>query len=296
MNDGFLNVLKPPALTSHDVVARVRKLAGGARVGHTGTLDPAAAGVLVLAVGAATRLSQYVLALRKSYRAVVVLGIVTDTADAEGTVTRSTPVAAVTAETAEAALRALAGEIDMLPPAYSAARIAGKRAYDLAREGKSVAVRPRKVHVYAIDMLGFTDGDFPQVVLDVECSKGTYVRALATMLGDSLGCGAHLSALVRTAVGDHRLENAMALQELERSGVRPQLISCAEGLGAYPAVTLTNGQIVSVRHGNRLAGCTEHQPGTLVRILDTAGQLAAVAEIVADAQGNALQPRTVLAP
>ncbi len=293
MNDGFLNVVKPPALTSHDVVQKVREMAG-TRVGHTGTLDPAAAGVLVLAVGAATRLSQYVLDLHKSYRAEFTLGITTDTHDAEGTVTHSGPVRGLAVPSVRDALVGLTGEVEMIPPAYSAAHVGGRRAYELAREGKAIALQPRKVSIYQMRIVEFHDGDFPQVVVDIDCSKGTYVRSLAAMLGEELGCGAYLSALVRTAVGHHRIEAAVTLPELDSDGIEAHIISPADALAHLPAVTLDDRAIAVARHGNRVSDCVEREPGAMVRLLAPSGALIALAECVRDDRGSYLQPRTVL--
>ncbi len=298
MDDGFLNVVKPPALTSHDLVQQVRSLAA-AKVGHTGTLDPAAAGVMVLTVGAATKLSQYVLDLHKSYRAEVTLGITTDSHDAEGTVTHSAPASGLTVQAIQEALAELTGEIAMVPPAYSAAHIGGKRAYELAREGKAVALQPRPVAVYQLRLVEFRDGDFPQVMVDIDCSKGTYVRSLAAMLGQRLRCGAYLSALVRTAVGQHRLDDAVTLPQLADDGLAAYLISAVEGLTHLPAVTLGQQQVAAARHGNRISGLAcdvaeAHSPGAFVRLLVASGELIAVAEAVRDDRGAHLQPRTVL--
>ncbi len=293
MNDGFLNVVKPPALTSHDVVQKVRKLAR-TKVGHTGTLDPAAAGVLVLSVGAATRLSQYLLDLQKSYRAEFTLGITTDTHDAEGTVACSRPVRGLAVRSVRDTLAALTGEVEMIPPAYSAAHVGGRRAYELAREGKAIALQPRKVSIYQMRMVEFHDGDFPQVVVDIDCSKGTYVRSLAAILGEELGCGAYLSALVRTAVGHHRIEDAATLPELESDGIEAHLIRPADALAHLPAVTLDDRRIAVVRHGNGISDGVERQPGAMVRLLAPSGALMALAEYIRDDHGSYLQPRTVL--
>ena len=304
MTSGFLNVLKPPGLTSHDVVSDVRKLCGDAKVGHVGTLDPAAAGVLLVAVGPATRLAQYLETLAKSYRAVFTFGITTDSADAEGTVTRRKSASGVTEEAVTAALAELTGEISMVPPAYSAVHVGGRRAYELARKGHEVVVPARTVHVSRLQMLrftgadctgaDFTDGEFPEAVVDVECSKGTYVRSLAVMAGERLGCGAYLSGLVRTAVGPHRLEAAATIAELAGDGVAAHLISPSEALAHLPAVSLEEAEVEAVRHGRHIPGRGRGIAGEMTRLVDATGHLIAVAECVDDAADTVLRPRTVL--
>ncbi len=294
MTSGFLNVLKPPGLTSHDVVSDVRKLCGGAKAGHAGTLDPAAAGVLLVAVGPATRLSQYVETLTKSYRAVFTFGITTDSADAEGVVTRREPAAAVTAEAVTAVLAELTGEISIVPPAYSAVHIDGKRAYELARKGHEVVVAARTVRVSQLELIEFSEGEFPDAVVDVECSKGTYVRSLAVMAGEQLGCGAYLSGLVRTAVGPHRLEAAATIAELARDGVAAHLMSPSEALAHLPAVSLEDAEVAAVRHGRQIPACGRNITARITRLVDATGRLVAVAEYVNDAADAALRPRTVL--
>jgi len=294
MTSGFLNVLKPPGLTSHDVVLDVRKLCGGTKVGHTGTLDPAAAGVLLVAIGPGTRLSQYLETLAKSYRAVFTFGITTDSADAEGTVTRREPATAVTEEAVTAALAELTGEISMVPPAYSAVHVGGRRAYELARKGHEVVVPARTVHVSQLELIEFAGGEFPHAVVDIECSKGTYVRSLAAMTGERLGCGAYLSGLVRTAIGPHRIEAAATIAELARDGVLAHLISPSEALAHLPAVSLENAEVKGVRHGRQIPARGRGVMGEMTRLVDARGHLVAVAECVDDAADSVLQPRTVL--
>jgi len=294
MNSGFLNLVKPPGLTSHDLVSAVRALCGRAKVGHAGTLDPAAAGVLVLAVGPATRLSQYLQDFTKAYRAVFTFGITTDSADAEGTVTLREPTSTLTPEAVTATLVELTGEITMVPPAYSAVHVQGKRAYELARKGDKTDLPPRTVHVSRLQMLQFTDGDFPCATVDVECSKGTYVRSLAVMAGERLGCGAYLSVLVRTAVGPHRLEAATTMAELARDGLAAHLISPAKALAHLPAILLEQTEVEAVRNGRQIPARPHDIPDEMTRLLDPTGHLVAVAEWVNDATGTVLQPRTVL--
>jgi tRNA pseudouridine55 synthase len=209
---GFLNIDKPAGMTSHDVVARVRRLARQKRVGHAGTLDPAATGVLVVALGAATRLIEYVQeATSKRYTATVELGTTTATDDAEGEVLTTSPVPALDRAAIELALDQFRGPIMQVPPMYSALHHQGQRLHELARAGVVLDLPARPVTIERLELLAW---DTPRLVLDMTCSKGTYVRALARDLGAALGCGAHLAALRRTAVGTFVIDDAVPLDVL----------------------------------------------------------------------------------
>ncbi|QLQ39875.1 tRNA pseudouridine(55) synthase TruB [Micromonospora robiginosa] len=215
--DGLIVVDKPGGMTSHDVVARIRRLARTRRVGHGGTLDPMATGVLVIGVGRATRLLTYVIGAGKSYTATIRLGQATVTDDAEGDVIASTPAGAVTDDAVRAALAPLTGEIDQVPSAVSAIKINGERAYKRVRDGEAVELPARRVTVSRLDVREIRR-DVPDVVdvdVDVTCSSGTYIRALARDAGLALGVGGHLTALRRTAVGGFGLAEAATLAQLE---------------------------------------------------------------------------------
>jgi tRNA pseudouridine55 synthase len=211
--DGIFNLNKPIGMTSHDVVARVRRLTHQRRVGHAGTLDPAASGVLPICLGQATRVVEYLSESGKRYRATIVLGAVTDTYDAEGEVIRSAPVH-VTREEAQAALAAFLGPQMQLPPLYSAIKRAGQPLYKLARAGVEVQLEPRPVEIYTLDLI---DWQPPTLTVDVECSKGTYIRSLAYDLGERLGCGGHLGGLVRLRSGPFTLDESLTLEELAQA-------------------------------------------------------------------------------
>ncbi len=216
--DGLIVVDKPGGMTSHDVVARIRRLARTRRVGHGGTLDPMATGVLVIGVGRATRLLTYVIGAGKSYTATIRLGQATVTDDAEGDVIAAASTVGVTDDAVRAALAALTGDIDQVPSAVSAIKINGERAYKRVREGESVELPARRVTVSRLDVLAIRR-DSPDVVdvdVDVTCSSGTYIRAIARDAGLALGVGGHLTALRRTAVGGFTLAEAVTLDELER--------------------------------------------------------------------------------
>ncbi len=198
---GFLNIDKPLGLTSHDVVARVRRNLNVKKVGHAGTLDPLATGVLVVCVGAATRLSEYVMNTTKRYEALVHLGVETETYDAEGAIVAEQAVNHVTQTDVEQALTTFLGPIDQLPPIYSAIKQGGRKLYEIARAGETAELQPRHVTIYALDIL---DWQPPFVRIAVTCSAGTYIRSLAHDLGAALGVGGSLDGLTRTASGWRR--------------------------------------------------------------------------------------------
>ena len=210
MRHGFLNIAKPPACTSHDVVNAIRRLLGQRRVGHAGTLDPLACGVLVIGVGHGTRLIEYLADTRKTYRARILFGRTTTTDDSAGDLLRERPVN-VDAAAVGAALEQFSGTIAQVPPAYAAVHVQGTRAYVRARRGEAVTLTPRHVTIFGLELLELR---LPRLSLEVECSTGTYVRALARDLGEALGCGAHLEALTRTHVGPFALEEAVPLHAL----------------------------------------------------------------------------------
>jgi tRNA pseudouridine55 synthase len=298
MTGGILNVLKPPGMTSHDVVDFVRTLVpAGTKVGHAGTLDPAAAGVLVVCVGPATKLIEYIVDGDKAYRAEVTLGVATDSLDAEGSVVFEKDASDVTEEQVQAAIAGLIGRQMMAPPMFSAARVGGERLYDLARRGETVERRARAVTVHSAEMVGFSPGVNARALADIRCSKGTYVRVLCAQLGERLGVGAHLSFLVRTAVGPHLLAESLALDELRESHDRGQLgelyVPPGMALGHLPGLSLSDADAQVFRQGTgvpcRTAGCG------LVRVHDAEDHLLGIGEVAETRQGRILQPRKVLA-
>ena len=210
---GILNVDKPPGMTSHDVVAIVRRLARQRKVGHAGTLDPLATGVLLVCLGKATRVSEMLMRSPKTYRAEALLGVSTTTDDAEGEILEQHPVS-VTRGAVEEALRAFVGRIEQVPPRYSAIKRQGKRLYQLARQGIEVEIPARPVEIHGITLEAW---ETPRVRFEVRCGPGTYIRALARDLGQALGCGAHLTALQRTSSGQFSVADAVSLAELRAS-------------------------------------------------------------------------------
>jgi len=246
---GLVVADKPAGMTSHDVVARVRRVAGTRKVGHAGTLDPMATGVLVIGLDRATRMLGHLTLTEKSYEATVRLGAATTTDDAEGEVVSTTPAADVTEDDVRAALHGFEGAIMQVPSTVSAIKIGGKRAYALARSGEQVELAPRPVTVHALEADEFRrEGDFLDLRLRIRCSSGTYIRAVARDLGAALGVGGHLTALRRTAVGPFTLEGAS--DDLEHLRVIP-IAEAARA--AFPSVDLSEEQAEDVRYGRKLA-------------------------------------------
>ncbi len=242
---GFLNIDKPAGPTSHDVVARIRKLARQRRVGHAGTLDPAATGVLVVAVGAATRLIEYVQdATIKRYQAIIQLGASTTTDDAAGEVIASSAVPTLDLVTLDHLLEQFRGQIMQIPPIYSALHHEGRRMHELARAGIAPQLPARPVLVERIDLLGWNT---PLLTLDIVCGKGTYIRSIARDIGAVIGCGGHLNALRRTAVGTFRIEDAIPLDALE--SVAEALLPPERAVEDWPTWLLNVEDTKRVRNG-----------------------------------------------
>ncbi|HEY8552344.1 MAG TPA: tRNA pseudouridine(55) synthase TruB [Thermaerobacter sp.] len=311
--EGIVPVLKPPGMTSHDVVDACRRLFGIRRVGHAGTLDPAAAGVLLVCLGTSTRLADYLSDAVKAYRAEIWLGVATDSHDSEGRLTDRRPEAETGPALDEARLRAALarrrGPQLQVPPAVSAVHQQGDRAYRRHREGRPVELPPRPVTIHRLELLAWWPGPFPRLLVDVVCSKGTYVRALARDLGADLGRPATLAALIRTAQGPFGLAEAVTLEELARAAAagegwryaRPP----ARALAFWPAWVLDDADARRVVHGGRPrprphpwdepahgseagaaadddpepAAGTGDAPTWRVRLLDRRGRLLAVARL-----------------
>ncbi len=288
---GVLVVDKPIGLTSHDVVQIIRRGTGIRRAGHTGTLDPRASGVLVILVGPAVRLSEYVSASDKRYQATIRMGASTDTYDAEGSFTGPTvSVDDITEDQFNDVLQQFIGEIEQVPPPYSAVKVKGRKAYEMARQGEEVDLAPRMINVYSLDILEWAP---PESVVDVYCSSGTYVRSLANDLGKALGTGAHLVGLRRTKSGRFTLRDAVPLRRLEEAFTAGNwyrfLIPAAEALGDWPMVELDADEVELVRHGHRVPA----EPGAkgLARGVSQQGDLVALLEV--DEETGEWQPRKV---
>ncbi|MFO0775458.1 MAG: tRNA pseudouridine(55) synthase TruB [Nitrospiraceae bacterium] len=247
---GVLAVDKPSGWTSHDVVAKVRGLLRGAKVGHAGTLDPAATGVLPVLIGQGTRIAEYLVEWDKEYRAVLRLGATTDTQDATGQVLETRPVPTLTVEQVRQAAKAFIGAIEQVPPMYSAIKVAGVPLYRSARAGKAVAREARTVTVYELDISAVVGAD---VSMRVRCSKGTYIRTLCADLGEALGCGGHLLSLQRSRVGPFAVEDALSMETVGRlageGSLGARLWSLNEALTGLPILTVDEPTAARVRHG-----------------------------------------------
>jgi len=244
LRDGIAVIDKPAGWTSHDVVAKSRGILANKKIGHSGTLDPDATGILVLGVGRLTRLLRFLTALPKTYVGEVVLGIETSTLDAAGEVTATHDMAGVTLDDVVAATADLTGDILQVPPMVSAIKVDGKRLHELAREGKEVDREPRPVTVHRFDVAA-VDGEPGVFRVEVDCSSGTYIRSLAADLGRALGGGAHLRALRRTAIGSFGLDDARSLEAVE-------VLPAREAMRDYPAVMVRDEILAAVRNGKVL--------------------------------------------
>jgi tRNA pseudouridine55 synthase len=277
--DGILNVNKPSGPTSHDVVALIRKAARIKRVGHAGTLDPIATGVLIICLGNATRIVEYLMDWRKCYRATAVFGAETATEDATGEIVREADCSHLSREALEAVLPRFVGEILQTPPMVSAVHHEGQRLYELARAGKVVERAPRPVEIYSLSLVDFTPDTKPSATLDVECSKGTYIRTLCADIGKTLGCGAYMSALTRTAVGRFKLEDALSLDAIEQGPIEDFLISIDDALANMPEVHISEEDEHRIANGvmlpvEVLSRAELPQIGNPVRIKSPSGLIA----------------------
>jgi tRNA pseudouridine55 synthase len=311
--DGILVVAKPAGPTSHDVVALVRRLAATKRVGHGGTLDPFASGVLPVFLGHATRVVEYHLGDEKAYRATVCFGATSTTDDLEGELT---PAATPGPDrgVVEAAMTELTGSISQRPPAYSAIKVGGRRAYAMARAGETVVLATRDVMIHSLDLASWdaSDTDRPVAVIDVRCSAGTYVRTLARDLGEAVGNGAYLGALTRTASGPFRLDDAVPLDEIRAaaaespSGLIPYLRPIDAGLEHLPVVHLSEAEVAGIAKGQFVrpvgglpASAEQYRlegpDGRLVAIATTTGGRLAPDKVFVQPTGTS-GPRPVTSP
>lgn len=305
--DGVLIIDKPSGMTSHDVVARTRHILHERRVGHTGTLDPFATGVLVILLGKATRLAQFLSGLDKEYDAIIRLGYATDTGDRTGTPIPGPPSKPdpFTEEAIEAALQSLRGDIDQVPPMYSAKKVEGRKLYELARRGETVERKPVRVCIYDFAAISPTgqlikdnlDGTF-DFHARVSCSSGTYVRTLAEDFGKRLYVGAHLAELRRTRVGDFEIAQAITLDQLKLHSVEESLgtvvLPLSAALSRLPFVHLNAEDVRRANHGRDVTVAeADWADGENVKMCDANEQLIAVGQY--DAGANRLHPRVVLA-
>lgn len=277
---GILLIDKPPGWTSHDVVAKARGICRQRRIGHTGTLDPMATGLLVLCLGYATRLVEYMTRHDKSYEGEIVLGVSTDTDDADGTPIATAPVPPLNDDDLRDLAERFTGTIEQVPPAYSAVKVDGQRAYAVARKGEGVELSARSVRIHTLELTILARD---RLGIRVDCGPGTYVRSLARDIGQVLGCGAHLAALRRTRVGAFHVREALTLDDLQQvaeAGRLAEVLRAAdEGLSEFPAAILAPSTAHSIRNGVRV----RFSPGLRnvrgpVRIYDTEGDFIATGE------------------
>jgi tRNA pseudouridine55 synthase len=291
--DGLLVLDKPRGLTSRAVIDRAQRwFPRRTRLGHAGTLDPLATGVLVLCLGGATRLIEYIQRMSKVYRTRFLLGVRSDSDDADGIVTPVAEAVAVDADAVSACAASFVGVLPQAPPAYSAAKIAGRRAYDLARRGEDVSLSPRLVHIHAINVIYYS---YPYLDLEVHCGKGTYIRSLARDMGERLGCGALVQELRRTRIGPFTVEEALPL-DADAETAHARLLPPEKAVAELPSVVLPDEERKRLVQGQSVAfsppGGTPLSPNGEAAVFDTAGRLTAVA--VFDPQRRRLRPVKVL--
>jgi tRNA pseudouridine55 synthase len=284
---GFLLVDKPQGWTSHDVVAKVRGIVGMKKVGHAGTLDPMATGLLVLALGPATRLLRFVQSLPKEYEATAVLGVATDSLDADGAVLSREPMP-VTQRDVEGVLDRFRGPIMQTPPMVSARKVGGKRLYELARQGTTVEREARRVTIHELEVSDFAPSDYPELGLRIVCSTGTYVRTLADDIAAALGGRAHLSALRRIRNGSLHVAAARSLEQLsvaaDSGEIESVVLAPTLALSDLPAIEVGSDLVAAIANGRRLErDMVDIAPGFagMVRVVDPAGRLLAVSRVEA---------------
>ena len=268
---GLLNVHKPAGMTSRDVINRIKPLVAPSKIGHAGTLDPLATGVLLVTIGQATRLEEYLHRLPKHYRATFLLGRTSDTEDVEGTVQELPSAPVPGADELQHVLPRFIGPIDQMPPAYSALKVAGRRAYDLAREGKDVSLAPRRIHVHSIELIRY---EYPELQLDVLCGSGTYIRSLGRDIARALGTEAIMSALVRTVIGPFDIARSVTLPSLNANSLPGMLLPPQQAL-TLPQITLTPEQLKRVASGLAIEWPVEDSAPEMAA-LDELGNLVAI--------------------
>ena len=284
---GVLNLHKPIGVTSRDVVNQISRPMSKVKVGHAGTLDPLASGVLVVCLGAATRLIEYIQRMPKTYRATILLGATSETLDADGTVVATVdPYIPTTAEI-KLALASQVGTISQIPPQFSALRVAGKRAYDLARQGQEVVLEARPVEVYRADLVQY---EWPRMDVEIECGSGTYIRSIARDVGEALGCGGLIGILTRTRIGGFLLEEAIDPDEISREEIRARLRPAIAAVASLPRVDITAEELAKIRRGQAIESADTFGPGE-VALIGPDGSLAAIGE----AKEGTIAPRRVLA-
>jgi len=281
--DGILNIDKPSGKTSYSVVALVKRLSGERRVGHAGTLDPAATGVLPVCLGQATRIVEFLVNTTKTYRAEIELGVATDTFDASGTVTYCADPSSIDLDKLQSALSSFRGSIRQTPPMYSALKHRGQPLYKLARAGVNIERRSRPVTVHHLELVSW---QIPFAALEIECSKGTYIRSLAHDLGQALGCGAHLKNLVRTRCGIFDIKNAVSLDQLEeafrKENLQAYLYPIDSVIRDMPSVVVDEVAEAALKNGNSIAIVDSLDTGKLCRAYSPNGRFLGILRYLHD--------------
>jgi len=293
--NGIIVLNKPRGMTSHDCVAKIRRLAGTKRVGHTGTLDPEVIGVLPICIGQATRVAEYVLDFEKEYTAEIVLGKSTTTQDQVGEVIEDQPLKkAPSKEELLTILQTFIGKIQQIPPMYSAVKVNGKRLHQLAREGKEVERKPREVEIYQIELLDYQPNkDYPSFSIKVRCSKGTYIRTLGVDIGAALGYPAHMNSLIRSKSGPYHLDQAISFEELEQwteEDWEHRLLPLDSALILLPQLILSDDLILRIKYGQSLHVHDNLVTDTLYRIYDQNHQFIALYTAINE---HTIKPRKV---
>ena len=289
--NGILNIFKPKGISSHQVVREVRNILNVSKAGHTGTLDPSASGVLVICLGQATKIAEFLVGMRKHYQGEMILGISTDTQDSEGKIVQEKKVEAdINEKRIKDTFRKYEGTISQTPPMFSAVHYQGKRLYHLARKGIKVTRNPKKVKIYQLNLIDFNQKVNPIVKFEVICSKGTYIRTLCNDIGDELGCGAYLSNLIRKKVGNFSIEDSLNLEELKKdktSGER-YLISIDSALEELDKIivkseatkTVLNGGVISSEQIVEIPEGLKAEKDKFVKIFDAKGNLLSIASSI----------------
>lgn len=294
--NGYLSVIKLPDMTSHDVIRFIKKYLKGIKIGHAGTLDPGAAGVLPVCLGKATKATEYIMEGPKKYRGEITLGITTDTLDGEGKIISHRPVPDLSLSRIKQVLSSFEGEISQQLPAYSAKRYQGKRMYQWTREGKEIEPVYKNVNIYQLRLVEFFKEEYSRLIIDVVCSRGTYIRTLASDVGEKLGTGAFLSFLLRESVGVFNLENSITLEDLQgEEDWRKMVLPVDHGLQEFPGLVVKNGAINYLKNGNwldphQIDGSTVPREHIMYRVYDYQHNFWALAQWKTTSKGIRLKP------
>ncbi|MFC1655917.1 tRNA pseudouridine(55) synthase TruB [Patescibacteria group bacterium] len=288
MNFGFLNINKPKGISSFDVIRKLRRISGIRKMGHTGTLDPLAEGVLIMAVGQATKLIEFMMGNNKSYEAELIFGKKSNTYDAEGEI-EEVSTQKPTIDEIEEAIQTFIGDIDQVPPVFSAIKLEGRRAYDLARKGEEVEMKSRKVHISKITVVSY---EYPSLKIEVDCGSGTYIRSICHDLGEKLDVGAYMNALTRTQVGEFSLNNAYSLEEVEKKGVDECFIAVEDAFKDLEKMVLTSEEYKKLRNGQAVKSNVSDSIAISAAFFDN--KLVGILKKVSGGENNLVKFRKIL--